>query len=51
MVNEKNAAHKPETCGRETAYTGKEVAQAIIGASFTQFVQTATRDSGEASHA
>lgn len=51
MGEETKAAHKSEACGRETAYTDREVVEAIIGAAFSQFVQTATRDSDEASHA
>lgn len=51
MDSENRPAHKLENCGREMAYTEKELVKVIVGAAFSQFVQTATHDSGEASHA
>lgn len=51
MTEEKKTAHKPEACGRDMAYTEKELVEATVGVAFSQFAQTATRDSDEASRA
>ena len=51
MDEKTKTTHKPETRGRETTYTEEELAEAVIHAAFSQFVQPATRDSGEGFHA
>lgn len=51
MPGKKKTAHKPEACGRDVAYTEKELVEVTVDVAFSQFAQTATRDSDEASRA
>jgi len=38
-------------CGRDSAHTEKELAEAVVDAAFSQFAPSANRGSSEASHA